>query len=162
MKLSEYPRLSAYLLKNEQAVKQRYVARRNPENWYRTIDRIYPDLVKKPKLLLADIRKRQVIALDEGSYYPHHNIYYITHKNINCLKILGSLLMSSFVLRQLRGVSVTMRGGFSRWQSQNLRKLKIPLIQSIEPHVKEQLIACFEKKDLKGIDPLVEPLVSET
>ena len=157
--LTEYPRLNAYLLSNEQAIKRRHVAKKNPVNWYRTIDRIYPDLVNQPKLLIADIRKRQLIALDKGNYYPHHNIYYITHKKVEYLKILGSLLMSSFVFKQLKGVSVTMRGGYSRWQSQNLRKLKIPLIDSIQAIKKHQLVASFEAKDLKTIDGLVSDIL---
>jgi hypothetical protein len=67
--------------------------------------------------------------------------------------------MSSFVFKQLKGVSVTMRGGYSRWQSQNLRKLKIPLIDSIQAIKKHQLVASFEAKDLKTIDGLVSDIL---
>ncbi|MHB1362090.1 MAG: Eco57I restriction-modification methylase domain-containing protein, partial [Thermoleophilia bacterium] len=43
--LANYPLLSSYLEKHAELVRKRNVARKNPRNWFRTIDRIYPELV---------------------------------------------------------------------------------------------------------------------
>src|SRR5690606_12406014 len=54
--LANYPRFARTLAKHEAALRARNVAKRNARGWYRTIDRIYPDLVVQPKLLIPDIK----------------------------------------------------------------------------------------------------------
>lgn len=48
-------RLARYLESNAANIRRRHVAQKNPGSWFRTIDRIYPDLVGVPKLLIPDI-----------------------------------------------------------------------------------------------------------
>jgi len=48
--------------------------KKNPSNWYRTIERIWPELTYKPKLLIPDIKGEINIVYDSGKYYPHHNL----------------------------------------------------------------------------------------
>ncbi|MGE3802257.1 MAG: Eco57I restriction-modification methylase domain-containing protein, partial [Candidatus Kapaibacterium sp.] len=48
--------LRNYLYQHEQRLRQRYIAQASPENWYRTIDRVWPSLVKEPKLVIPDIQ----------------------------------------------------------------------------------------------------------
>ena len=55
--LADYPRLACYLEQHTEAIRNRNCAKRNPKGWYRTIDRIYPDLVNRPKLLIPDIKR---------------------------------------------------------------------------------------------------------
>ena len=154
--LDQYPLVRKYLSKNSSILRKRYVVRRNPSHWYRTIDRIYPALVKMPKLLLPDITSNRIIVFDEGQYYPHHNVYYITDKSLENLKVLGAFLLSTFSLNQLASISVKMRGGYVRWQAQNLRKIWLPEIQNMPQRVKLDLITHFDKKDKQSIDDIVE------
>lgn len=153
--LATYPRLREYFFSNKESLIQRHVAKKNPEKWYKTIDRIYPDLLHRPKLLLPDMKKTQLISLDEGRYYPHHNIYHITHPSVSELKILGAILMSDHVLEQIKDVSTIMHGGFVRWQSQNLRRLLIPRIDELGPQIRDELIAGFDRKDTVFINAVL-------
>ena len=62
--LDEYPKLSQYFDRNKKRIKKRHVAQMNPSNWYRTIDRITPGLIDRPKLLLPDIKAAAHPVLD--------------------------------------------------------------------------------------------------
>ena len=71
--LAEYPKLARHLERHEAVVRARNVARRNPVGWFRTIDRIYPELAGREKLLVPDIKGAAHIVHEQGKYYQHHN-----------------------------------------------------------------------------------------
>lgn len=159
---NNFPKAEKYLESHKEKLSNRHIAKKNPENWYKTIDRIYPELTKKPKLLIPDIKKNgDSIVLDSGKYYPHHNIYYITHylDKTSSLEILGAFLLSDFVHEQMKNISVLMRGGHFRWQAQNLRKLKIPKIQNISRQQKELLSSAYRSRNFETINNIVNKLV---
>jgi hypothetical protein len=157
--ISRYPKAQAYMESHRKKLQERHVSKKNPANWYRTIDRIYKDLLPMPKILLPDISANDQILIDKGQYYPHHNMYYITGNGINQLKILGAVLMSDFIVNQLSQLANSMNGGYSRWQSQYVRKLKLPDIHSIKPSHSEKLISYYDAKNRKGINSLVNRIV---
>jgi len=159
--LNRYPKLKAYLYAAKARLEKRHVSKKNPRFWYRTIDKVIPELRDKPKLLLPDIKKNQVIALEEGRYYPHHNIYYIHNETTADLKLLGAILMSDFVLKQMQNVSTLMHGGFVRWQSQNLRRIRVPAISQIPQDMRKQLLGYFDTKNIEGINNVVSSYVAE-
>ncbi len=142
--LEEYPRLAHYLIMHEEVLRQRHVAQKNPAAWYRTIDRIYPELTAQPKLLLPDMSANHRFLLDEGHYYPHHNLYYITGPDITTLKVLGALLMTTSVKNQFAQLSTRMNGGYLRWQSQHLRKLILPSINRFSSEEIEEYTQQFD------------------
>ena len=76
--LDQYPKLRSYLNRNATALKERYVARKNPDKWYKTIDKVEAGLVGRPKLLFPDLKLSSHPVLDKGDFYPHHNLYFIT------------------------------------------------------------------------------------
>ncbi len=133
--LTNYPLLSAYLEKNVDAIKQRNCAQRNPNNWYRTIDRITPSLINKPKLLIPDIKGDAHIVLDEGNYYPHHNLYYITSDDWN-IRALQKVLESGIARLFVSLYSTQMRGGFMRFQAQYIRRIRLPKWSDVPEHIK--------------------------
>ena len=47
---------SVILYGSREQIAGRHVAMKAPSNWYRTIDRIYPEIAAKPKLLIPDIK----------------------------------------------------------------------------------------------------------
>ncbi|MBK7145831.1 MAG: hypothetical protein IPH76_11765 [Xanthomonadales bacterium] len=71
-------KFAAYIDRHREAVAGRHVAARSGDRWYRTIDRVYAELVQRPKLLIPDIKGASTVVLDEGHYYPHHNLYFVT------------------------------------------------------------------------------------
>lgn len=153
--LDNYPNLKKYLYKNKDILMQRHIAKKNPANWYKTIDKIKLDLIIKPKLLLPDLAESKFIHLDKGNFYPHHNVYYITAKSVNNLKILACLLMSEFVKKQLSNIGIRMNSGLPRFQSQTLKKLKIPIIEKLSVKHQEELITAYNNKTISVVNKIV-------
>lgn len=162
--LDDYPFAKKYLESHKERLSNRHVAKKNPAKWYKTIDRIYPQVREMPKLLIPDIKKNgESIVLDKGEYYPHHNIYFITHEknNIFMLEVLGAFLLSEFIRKQMSQVSVLMRGGHFRWQAQNIRKLKIPAIYDLDKNDLKILSTAFRFRDIENINSVVERILVE-
>jgi hypothetical protein len=97
------------------------------------------------------------IFIDKGEFYPHHNLYYITGKNKIQLTLLAAVLMSDFVKDQLLEFGNKMNGGYARWQSQNLKKLQIPIIDSIPKDTVFRLINAYENHNVAEINKLITP-----
>jgi adenine-specific DNA-methyltransferase len=159
--LNNYPRAKSYLDHNKEAVTNRHTAKANPQKWYKTIDRVYAELVGTPKLLIPDMKKSNMFPIDEGKYYPHHNLYYITGGNVESLKVIGALLSTEFVRKQIEAASVLMRGGYARWQSQNIRRVHIPNIDKIPAKQKKELIHAYDTKDIQLADIVLNKLLKE-
>lgn len=151
--LSNYPGLRAYFDKNRARLEKRHTARKNPATWFRTIDRVSPVLTHEPKLLLPDIQSGGVVGWDEGDYFPHHNLYWITSTGWD-LRALQALMRSTCVMTQVRAISVQMRGGSVRYQAQVLRKLRIPQVEKITASLMNQLAAVSGSSDQEAIDTI--------
>jgi len=161
--LEKYPKAKQYLEEHSEVLKARHTAKKsNAASWYKTIDRIYPELTKQPKLLIPDMKRDGLFPIDNGKFYPHHNIYYVTHPQTKYLKLLGAFLISDFCKEQINLVSVKMRGGFSRWQSQNLRKILLPEMLSIDAQLQDSLITAYESKDVSTINELINKITQQT
>lgn len=132
-----YPRLEKALLTHP-AVQQRFVAKRNPATWHRTIDKVWPGLTAKPKLLLQDMKAQITPVFEPGGYYPHHNLYYITSTGWD-LEVLGGLLLSRIAQAFIEAYGVRMRGGTLRFQAQYLRKIRVPAPEAIPTQVADRL-----------------------
>ena len=127
----DYPKAHAYVMQFEDVLKRRHCAKAHPKEWLRTIDRINYKVLRSPKVLMPDIQLGGVAALDEtGRYYPHHNVYFILSEGWN-MRALCTVMRSSFVADQVKKVSVALRGGSIRYQSQNLRGIYIPLFADL-------------------------------
>lgn len=151
VELHHYPRLRLYLDRHRDAIQRRNVARRNPHGWFRTIDRIQPGLQGTPKLLVPDIKGESVVVLDEGRFYPHHNLYYIVSDAWN-LRALQTVLRSSVTLVTVAAYCTRISGGFLRFQAQYLRRIRIPVWQEISSAMREQLVASSSSHSQEEID----------
>ncbi|MCG8323611.1 MAG: Eco57I restriction-modification methylase domain-containing protein [Cytophagales bacterium] len=155
--LKKYPRARNYFCANEDLLRKRHVSQKNNSNWYRTIDKINYKLTFIPKIILPDITGNRFIFIDDGDYYPHHNLYYIMGKDKRTLKVLATILMSDFVKEQLLELGNKMNGGYPRWQSQNIKKLRVPLINAMPASTIEELIEAYENRDFDSINNLITP-----
>lgn len=155
--LQAYPRLARYFLAHRDAIAARNVARRDPAGWYRTIDRIQPGLLRTPKILVPDIKGEGVFVVDNGSYYPHHNLYFITSAEWD-LHALRAVLRSSLTLLTIATYCTRMAGGFLRFQAQYLRRIRIPLWSQVDEGLKQRLIAASGSPQLEDVDELVDQL----
>jgi len=158
--LEDYPKAAAYLISHREALQKRHIARKNPEKWYKTIDRIVPSLKDSPKVLLPDISGNQLIFVDDGRFYPQHNLYYITGGSLRQLQLLSAMLMSDYVKSQLLSITNCMNGGYPRWQSQYLRKLVMPDVNAIEESLAGRLLGAYQAFDMTRLNDTMSDIVS--
>lgn len=151
--LKDYPKLAKYFESHSEDLRKRHVAQKNPAAWYRTIDRVYPALVKVPKLLIPDIASSNTIVYEEGHYHPHHNLYFVTSEAWD-LEVLGGLLSSKVALFFVWSYAVKMRGGYLRFQAQYLRRIRLPAPADIPAKLAAQIKAAFQKRDFAKLDEL--------
>lgn len=143
--LDAYPRF-AEALGSHDAVRKRFVAKKAPKAWHRTIDKVYPGLAEKPKLLLQDMKAQITPVLEPGGYYPHHNLYYVVSDSWD-LEVLGGLLLSRIAEAFVSAYGVKMRGGTLRFQAQYLRKITVPRPDAVPAEVAERLREAFRAGD---------------
>ncbi len=149
--LDEYPAFAAYVSKHREAIAGRHVAGKNPERWYRTIDRIYPELVTRPKLLIPDIKGEATVAYDAGSCYPHHNLYYVLSDDWD-LRAVQAVLRSSIGVMFVAAYCTRMAGGFLRFQAQYLRRIRLPNWRLVPDTLREELIDVADAKESNVVD----------
>ena len=157
--LDKYPLAKTYLESYRERLSNRHKAKKNPAKWYGTLDSLTPSLQHEPKILLPDISGNNYVFVDEGRYYPQHNIYYISGKPLRELKMLAAILMSDIVRNQLDKLTNHMNGGYARWQSQYLKKLRIPNVANIPSSLADSLLSCYNDGDIDGINFYVSDIV---
>jgi adenine-specific DNA-methyltransferase len=128
--LAKYPGLERYFLQHESTLRNRHVAKARDVSWYRTIDRVWAWLSVREKLLIPDIQGGDVIGHDAGTGYPCHNLYWLISEGWP-LSALQAILRSRLVRRQVEAYSVQMRGGALRYQTQTLRRVRVPPLSAL-------------------------------
>lgn len=151
--LDKYPRLKRYLEQHAEALKKRHVAQRDPVAWWRTIDRPYPQLVGKPKLLIPDIAGSNEVIHEAGRFYPHHNLYFVISDEWD-MEVLGGLLSSRVALFFVWSYAVKMRGGYLRFQAQYLRRIRVPRPDAISGAMKAKIKTAFRARRFAELDEL--------
>jgi hypothetical protein len=159
--LKSYPKLAAYLERHGAAIKARHVSKKNPSGWYRTIDRIYPELTWVPKLLIPDIKGEAHIVYEPGKLYPHHNLYFITSTDWD-LHALQAVLLSHVTRMFITLYSTKMRGGYLRFQAQYLRRLRLPCWADVPARLRSELIKAGKSRDAASCDAAVVALYKMT
>jgi hypothetical protein len=143
--LADYPRMAAYLSAHP-ALKDRHVAKRSPDSWYRTIDKVQAKLTSKPKLLLQDMKAHIHPVLEPGGYYPHHNLYYVVSDTWD-MEVLGGILLSRIAQAFIEAYCVRMRGGTLRFQAQYLKCIRVPRPDEIDADIRDALRTAFRVRD---------------
>jgi len=151
--LDSWPRVAAMLREHEADLARRHTARHG--DWYRTIDRVIPGLLERPKLYIPDFKDVLFPVLDRGDTYPHHNLYWVTSGDWD-LSVLGGLLLSAVPNLFLRAYSVRMRGGYLRFQAQYLRRIRVPPIPS--GREADELARAFADRDAERATAVSLPL----
>jgi len=137
--LERYQKFGAYIRMHEDVLGKRHVAQKCG-SWYRTIDRVYAELTGTPKLLIPDIKGEPMVVFDDGKFYPHHNLYYVTSTTWD-LRALATVLRSSVAVLFVSTYCVKMSGGFLRFQAQYLRRIRIPRWEDVTKAQRAALIA---------------------
>jgi adenine-specific DNA-methyltransferase len=143
--LDDYPRMAAYLSEHP-ALKERFVAKRAPGSWHRTIDKVQAKLTDTPKLLLQDMKAHIHPVLEPGGHYPHHNLYYVVSDTWD-MEVLGGLLLSRIAQAFIEAYCVRMAGGTLRFQAQYLKRIRVPRPDQIDPAIQDALRTAFRDRD---------------
>jgi adenine-specific DNA-methyltransferase len=143
--LADYPRMAAYLSEHPD-LKKRFVAKKDPASWHRTIDKVHFSLINKPKLLLQDMKSTIHPVLETGGHYPHHNLYYVI-SDLWDMEVLGGILLSRVAQAFIEAYCVRMRGGTLRFQAQYLKRIRVPQPDAIDTDVQEALRVAFRARD---------------
>jgi hypothetical protein len=134
------------MTRHEATLRGRHVGRRQPQRWYRTIDKVEAALTASPKLLFADLKLTSEPVLDPGGHYPHHNLYFVTSQ-VWDLRVLGGLLLSKVAEAFIDAYAVKMSGGTLRFQAQYLRRIRVPLPETISERNKQAFADAFDRRD---------------
>lgn len=155
--LRKHPMLASHLQRHESVVKARNCAKKNPRSWFRTIDRIQPQLASRPKLLIPDIAGSAEIVYEDGRLYPHHNLYYVVSDEWD-LHALRAVLVSGIAKLFVEAYSTSMRGGYLRYQAQYLRRIRIPAWNDVPTSLRSALSSAGRKDDVGRCERLVAEL----
>lgn len=155
--LTDHPKLAAYLATHKERIMARNVAKKNPSKWFRTIDRIYPPLTARPKLLIPDIKGNAHVVFESGHYYPHHNLYYVTSEFWD-LRALQAVLLSKVTHAFISTYSLRMRGDCLRYQAQYLRRLRLPPWPDVREDLRAKLIDAACAGDISAADSAAREL----
>ena len=127
--LEHYPKLQEYLEQNSEILKSRHVAKKQPNAWFKTIDRVYPERANREKLLIPDIKSQLTVVYSVG-FHPNNSIYYICSDSWS-LRALQTVLLSGIGQLFVSAYSTKVSGGNLRFQAQHLRKIRIPLWKNV-------------------------------
>lgn len=155
--LEDFPKLAAYLEPRRAEIAGRHVAMKAPARWFRTIDRIYPELAKREKLLIPDIKGEAQIVYEGGELYPHHNLYFIVSDEWET-RALQAVLLSGIARLFVATYSTKMRGGFLRFQAQYLRRIRLPRWQDVGDDLRSDLSRAAAALDYEGCNRAVAKL----
>lgn len=155
--LADFPKLRAYLEKRKEQIAGRHIAEKNPRGWYRTIDRIYPELTYREKLLIPDIKGDASIVYEQGKLYPHHNLYFITSDEWD-IHALQAVMRSGIARLFVALYCTRMRGGYLRFQAQYLRKIRLPRWSSVSAGLRQRLAQYAETNDRHALNEIVSEL----
>ena len=152
--LEDFPKFKRYLKERYEQIAGRHVAIKAPQNWYRTIDRIYPDLAHREKLLIPDIKGDASVVYEGGKLYPHHNLYFITSDEWD-LRALQAVMRSGIARLFVSLYSTKMRGGYLRFQAQYLRRIRLPRWENVSEPMRECLKHYSVTNDRDGLNETV-------
>jgi len=157
--LNDWPKASRYLKESAGKLKSRYIAKKNPDQWYRLIDHLDPKLVNKEKLIFPSLRRNLEVYFDEGACIPHHNCYYAikVSKEGPSLKAIGALLSSRIVDSLASVLSIRFNGRVSRLLKSSFLEIPMPEPTLMIERGKE-LESVFLSNDVSGKNMLAKEL----
>jgi len=145
--LDHFPKLNHYFQQHREALSKRHIAKSSPKNWFKTIDRVYPERAKTQKLLIPDIQDKLTVLHDAGNYHPNNSIYYIC-SNTWDLHALKAVLISGIGKLFVETYTTKVASGFLRFQAQHLRRIRIPEWNGLDLEIRAQLVTAGEQENI--------------
>lgn len=148
-----WPLLQQRMLKFEKELRGRACVK-NKKNWYRTIDRLDPGLVKRPKLLIPEISKVPHVAIDRGNFHPGNSLYVITTDEWSVDALHGILSVGVLGLF-VSAHSPRVNGGYLRFYRHILRNVRIPRRSDVDEKQATALEKAAARKSWRKVRALV-------
>lgn len=126
--LEKFPLAKRYFESHYEVLSKRSTVQKQPLNWYKTIDKITPDIQVLNKILIPDFKGNMDFIIDYGNYYPEHSLYFVFSKKVD-IEVLNKILNSKLIEFQMILNSTPMRNGSLRYQSQYLKKIFLPSLE---------------------------------
>ena len=145
--LREFPRLSARLSAHREELEARACAR-SPAEWYRTIDKIRPEMVASPKIVIAGMADRARVGLSSGGCQPGNALYAI-YPGAWPLPALARLLRAGALDLFAQVLAPRLRNGSKRFDGYVLGQVRIPRWESLST---EQMSLFDAKSHVEGGD----------
>jgi adenine-specific DNA-methyltransferase len=144
VKLSEFPRLRAYLQKHKKTLQARAKASKS-KYWWRSIDVLHPDWYRSSKLLVVDISATPVIGLDRKGCCAGSGVYQIKSSGWPLEELL-TLLSAGVLGLFISGLAPGADNGFHRFQKRHICNVRIPRWGDVD----QQWLARFQNARKKG------------
>lgn len=151
--LALYPRTDAYLRANEVRLRARHVAKKRPDHWFRTINKIDSRLAGRDKLLAPLVCKSPLFAVDRGVAYHSGRVTYITSDAWN-IDVLAGLLSSRVAHFFLWAYAPQVRGGYMECTPQTLRRIRLPDPIHLHPTLTSSIERAFHELNFDMLDYL--------
>lgn len=145
--LDEWPKTKAWMEMHYNRLSRRHCAQRGA--WYRTIDKPIPWLLKSRKILIPDFGRHASLTIDMGEEYPHHNLYWVVSESWP-LEALVNILSGEIVRFMIAAISVRMNSGTLRFQTRNLKTVRLPFWDRLDESVKEDLCSNDQTRIMKA------------
>lgn len=143
--IADYPKLRSFYEHHGERLRSRNVAKR-AATWWRTIDSFNPSLLERDLLVMQDMKLRSHPVRVPAGFYPHHGLTWFA-SDVWDLDVLGGLLLSDAVERQVAARCVRMRGGTLRFQPTVLRMVRIPQPTMVSAKTAVELASAFRAHD---------------
>jgi SAM-dependent methyltransferase len=148
VELTDFPMLERYLTQYQEVLQKRHVAKKSPNYWFKTIDRVYPERASKEKLLIPDIKSKLTTVYDSGHYHANNSIYYICSSHWS-LRALQGVLISGIGQLFVENYSTKVAGGNLRFQAQHLRRICLPRWEDVDSDLATALSEAAISNDIE-------------
>ncbi|MEE1611871.1 hypothetical protein VB672_11390 [Microvirga sp. CF3016] len=127
--LEDWPRFKAWASKHKQNLqKRRFVQEGAP--WWRTIDTIGPQWLERPKLLIPELCKEPVAALDRTPSIPAHSLYAIWSSEWP-IKPLQRVLNTGLLKLTAEAQAPMLQKGWYRFYKRFILRTPLPCWQKL-------------------------------
>ena len=130
---------------------------RHSDRWYRTIDRLDPEVWSRNKILLPEIVRIPRIALDDDGYLPSHGIYAI-FSDVWPLPVLRDLMASGVFGLVMECIAPRLNGNYKRCYKRFLSRVPLPFWNGLEHRVRSDLAAVCADRDRKRFSEIIARL----